>query len=74
MNEIEKLAEVIKKVNCDNNCDHDKNEETNGCCDLFDCCIQNIATALYKAGYRKQSDTVKEFAEKLREKLNSLEK
>ena len=30
---------------------------------------KDIATALHKAGYRKQSDTVKEFAEKLKKEL-----
>lgn len=30
---------------------------------------EEIATALYNAGYRKQSDTVKEFTEKLEKRL-----
>ena len=42
---------------------------TNGleisCSDIKDCLINKIATALDALGYRKQSDTVKEFAEKV---------
>lgn len=60
MNNIEQIEKDIRDIYCDN-CDNEQNEETKGVCDLHGFCIKNIAIALDKAGYRKQSETVKEF-------------
>lgn len=74
MTEIEKMAEVIateivNKIAVDfgERCQDCDFANTNNIELSID--SQAIATALHKAGYRKQSDTVKEFAEKVAEAM-----
>lgn len=73
MNNIEKITELIRKAQgCENQncfdcegiikCVCDENGEE--CSEFIK--AKNIATALDKQGYRKQSETVKEFAEKVK--------
>lgn len=66
--QIEKMIPIIKAVIFENALNVDVGKE----CDTFlidgndiDHSAEDSATALYEAGYRKQSDTVREFAEKL---------
>lgn len=64
MNEIEqKAVEEMAKV-ISSEVKNNSSFPLQGCCYSEYCSLQT-ATALYAAGYRKQSDTVKEFAEKL---------
>lgn len=58
--EIEKMAEVIKSVQ-DSQVFHDGEADR-----------KQLSTALFKAGYRKQEDTIKEFAEKFLEYIKSV--
>ena len=62
MTEIEKMAEVIATAIVGDTAD---NEDTQSSIPL--------ATALYKQGYRKQSDLVREFADKLTKAFYELE-
>lgn len=61
-NEIKKLAEEIYRagVALDGSDFAHKSDH-----------FERLAGELYKAGYRKQSETVKEFAEKLLDKINN---
>ena len=70
-----KIKEMAKKMNgCSDNDNCKRCRKASK--DLFNdesCAYIDFATALYEAGYRKQSDTVREFAEKAFRVLKKLE-
>lgn len=71
MNEnIKEIVNIIGNAELSNKCHSDCFINTD-----FDdeCSLCRQATALHKAGYRKQSETVKEFAEKLTKAFYELE-
>ena len=64
--DIKKMIDIMGNAALSNLCHIECDIDTN-----FDneCSLCRQATALHEAGYRKQSDTVKEFAEKLKTEL-----
>ena len=56
----EQLKEMVKAM-----CEEYGTDTCNECSAQCFCANKNIAENLYAAGYRKQSDTVREFVEKI---------
>lgn len=67
--QIEEMAKFMhyKAHGKDKNCDNEK-------CEMCWCSCKNDAELLYSAGYRKASDVIDEFVERVKERLEEFTK